>query len=93
MEVRMVGLEDDSPADPDYWSALRDSLETILSEDLRLFAGIQRAVSSGSMQNMLMSYQERAIYWFEEEIDRRIGVENIPEDMRVTQVLAGKVDH
>jgi Ring hydroxylating alpha subunit (catalytic domain) len=92
MEVRLVGLEGDSPTDPDYWKALRDSFDTILSEDLRLFAGIQRALTSGSMQTVLISYQERAIYWLEEEIDRRIGVENIPEDMRVTQLLASQVD-
>jgi phenylpropionate dioxygenase-like ring-hydroxylating dioxygenase large terminal subunit len=92
MDVHLVGLDGDCPTDPAYWSALRVSVETLLSEDSRLFAGIQRGVTSGSLQNVLMSYQERAIYWFEEEIDRRIGVHNIPEEMRVTPLLADLVN-
>ncbi|MFD2138639.1 hypothetical protein ACFSLT_31265 [Novosphingobium resinovorum] len=31
----------------------------------------------------MTGYQERALYWFEEEIDRRIGPEHIPAELRV----------
>jgi phenylpropionate dioxygenase-like ring-hydroxylating dioxygenase large terminal subunit len=90
LEVRLVGWAS-NPADRDYWSAMRATVEAILAEDLRLFASIQRGMESGHLPKIVMGYRERALYWFEEEIDRRIGVENIPEDMRVTPVLAGQV--
>jgi phenylpropionate dioxygenase-like ring-hydroxylating dioxygenase large terminal subunit len=91
LEVRLVGWESYSPAEPDYWSTLRATMETILSEDLSLFASIQQGVQSCFMPKLLMGYQERTLYWFEEELDRRIGAQNIPEAMRVTPVLANQV--
>jgi phenylpropionate dioxygenase-like ring-hydroxylating dioxygenase large terminal subunit len=90
MEVRLVGWES-SPGDSEYWSVLRDRLVSILTEDKHLFGSLQRSVEAGFLSAITVGYQERAIYWFEEEIDRRIGVENIPEGMRVTQLLAGNV--
>lgn len=36
---------------------------------------------------MVLSYQERRIYWLHEEIDRRIGIERIPAPLRVAQLL------
>ncbi len=92
MDVRLVGLAESEPTDPEYWSAMRSAVDTILSEDLRLFSGIQRAVSSAAADEVLLSYQERAIYWFEEEIDRRIGAENIPAGMAVTPLLGQHID-
>lgn len=91
MEARLVGWPSDSAEDRDYWTAMRPTVKSILAEDLRLFGSIQRGLESGLMPKVTMGYQERACYWFEEEIDRRIGVENIPEAMRMTQVLGGKV--
>jgi hypothetical protein len=43
------------------------------------------------MPSVVMGYQERALYWFQEEIDRRIGPDRIPAHMRVTPVLAGQM--
>jgi len=36
----------------------------------------------------LMGYQERALYWYQEEIDRQIGADKIPPHLRITPVLA-----
>ncbi len=91
MEARLVGWASDSDEDRAYWTAMRPTVQSILAEDLRLFGSIQRGLESGLMPEVKMGYQERALYWFEEEIDRRIGVENIPEAMRMTQVLGGQV--
>ena len=90
LEVRLVGWEGAS-ADAAYWSQMRTTIESILAEDLRLFAGIQRGVASGATPRMLAGYQERAIYWFEEELDRTIGADAIPDGMEVAQVLSGQV--
>ena len=91
MEARLVGWESDTQEDRDYWSAMRTNVESILAEDLQLFASIQRGLKSGKMPKVTMGYQERALYWFEEEVDRRIGIENIPEEQRVTPMLHGQV--
>jgi hypothetical protein len=37
---------------------------------------------------MSLNYQERRLYNWHEELDRRIGVENVPEHLRVKPVLA-----
>ncbi len=36
---------------------------------------------------MPLNYQERRIYHWHEELDRRIGADRIPEHLRVTPVL------
>jgi phenylpropionate dioxygenase-like ring-hydroxylating dioxygenase large terminal subunit len=78
-----------SPADEGYWEAFGDRGREILMEDKRLFPTLQRSMASGAIRGIKLGYQERAPYWFEEEVDRMIGPENIPEHMRVVQVLSG----
>jgi len=92
LEIRLVGWES-SPSDEAYWNVMRTSFQAILAEDLRLFPGMQHGVEKGALSHVLMGFRERALYWMEEEIDRRIGVKNIPEPLRVAQVLSGQVDH
>ncbi len=59
----------------------------IQQEDFQFLQNIQDSLSSGAFDEMTLSYQERRIYWMHEEFDRRIGVENIPEHLRVEQML------
>lgn len=91
MDVRLVGWAD-SPADSEYWSALRGVADGILDEDLGLFARIQEGVETSCMPELTMGCQEKALYWFEEEMDRRIGASHVPERMRVSQLLAGQTE-
>ena len=83
MEVRQLGWATDSEEDKAFWSMMRTSTEHILSEDMCLFENIQQSLRNGALSSIITGYQERALYWFEEEIDRRIGVENVPIDLRV----------
>ena len=39
-----------------------------------------------------LSYQERRIYHFHEQIDRMIGVDRVPEEMRVVPRLGAWVE-
>lgn len=39
-----------------------------------------------------LNYQERRIYHWHEELDRRIGVEHIPEQLRVAPRLSGMIE-
>lgn len=91
MEVRLMGWENDNENDQAYWTQMNGTVRDILSEDLRLFRSIQRSLEMGTIPELIMGYQERALYWFEEEMDRRIGVGNIPESMRVTPLLASQM--
>lgn len=92
MEVRLMGWDVDSDADRAHWQAMTGIVQDILSEDLCLFRSIQQSLTRGTIPQLTFGYQERALYWFEEEVDRRIGVDNIPESQRVTQVLSGQME-
>jgi hypothetical protein len=87
----MLGWKDDSEADRTLWEGTKTQIHSILAEDLRLFPKIQNSLSSGVLTGMPMSSQERAIYWYQEEVDRLIGPENIPEELRIIPVLAGQI--
>lgn len=73
--------------DPVYWDNLMTEALRLIGEDLALLPGVQKAMESGRIKNIPLSYHERGIYWYQEEIDRRIGVERIPEELRIEQVL------
>jgi phenylpropionate dioxygenase-like ring-hydroxylating dioxygenase large terminal subunit len=91
MEVRLMGWDVNSDTDREHWQAMNGIVRNILSEDLCLFRSIQRSLELGTIPQLTLGYQERAIYWFEEELDRRIGVDAIPKSQRVVPVLGGQV--
>ncbi|HLS98891.1 MAG: aromatic ring-hydroxylating dioxygenase subunit alpha [Porticoccaceae bacterium] len=91
MEGTLFGWPADSEEDKAYWATMRTAVEGILAEDMYLFPGLQKSMESGAIPTLMMGYQERALYWYQEEIDRRIGPERIPEALRVAQVLGGQV--
>ena len=83
MEVRQMGWATDDDADREYWREMRKATEHILSEDLCLFSTIQQSLRNGALTSIVTGYQERALYWFEEEIDRQIGPDRVPRDLEV----------
>lgn len=91
LDIRLVGLKS-TPSSSEYWGEMRKVIDGILAEDVSLFAGIQRGVESAAAPDILMGYQERTPYWLEEEIDRRIGADRLPEGMAVRQVLGSQVE-
>lgn len=76
----------------ELWPTRINNFERILEEDLQFAGDIQKSVESGGFKGLNLSYQERRIYFWHEELDRRIGVENIPEHLRVEQVLGDFTD-
>jgi hypothetical protein len=88
MVANLMGWKDDSEEDRKFWEGMNVQVRNILAEDLRLFANIQRSLDSGITSSLLMGYQERALYWYQEEIDRQIGADKIPPHLRITPVLA-----
>lgn len=62
-------------------------LSTVLREDFEFGVWIQKSVESYGFKGVPLSYQEARIYYWNQACDRMIGIENIPEDLRVAQVI------
>ncbi len=61
--------------------------DQVMLEDTQSVEPIQLSLQSGAFDGPLTSYHERRIYHHEASIDRLIGIERIPEHLRVAQVL------
>ncbi len=69
------------------WERRIENFERILYEDTQFAPQIQESLESPGFEGMTLNYQERRIYHWHEELDRRIGLERIPEHLRVQPVL------
>jgi phenylpropionate dioxygenase-like ring-hydroxylating dioxygenase large terminal subunit len=76
---------------PDLWQTRIDNFERILFEDTQFAEAIQKSVDSPGFKGTVLNYQERRIYHWHEELDRRIGIERVPQHLRVTPKLAAYV--
>ena len=91
MVMYMMGWKAEDGAaeqDGEFWAGMRGQIEGIVNEDREVFLGVQRAMRSGLLPTIQLGCQERAIYWYHQELDRVLGVDNIPQHMRVDPVLA-----
>jgi len=75
------------------WDKRIENFERILYEDLQFAPQIQESVEGPGFRGIPLNYQERRIYHWHEELDRRIGANRVPEQLKVTPVLAPWVDH
>lgn len=64
----------------------------VLFEDLAVLPGMQTSIEAGALDVVNLNYQERRIYHVHEAIDRAIGVDRIPEELRVPPVLGPFVE-
>jgi phenylpropionate dioxygenase-like ring-hydroxylating dioxygenase large terminal subunit len=77
----------DAPA-PDLWTENNgERLNQVLREDTEFGAWIQKSVSSYGFKGVPLSYQEARIYHWNQTADRIIGIDNIPPELRVAQVI------
>ena len=84
---------DYDPAEPNpLWDTRIANWERILYEDLQFAPQIQESLQSRGFQSMPLNYQERRIYHWHEELDRRIGLNQVPPEARVAQVLGDFVE-
>jgi len=86
-EVTFFGRGDEVDKDSAYWQEKIAGFNVVLGEDNENLPWIQRSIESGALQGVPLSYQERRIYHFHEYVDQVIGVENIPEHLRVAPKL------
>ncbi len=77
---------------PPVWEALLAGFDAVMDEDFGNLAPMQRSLESPGLRSIPLSYQERRIYHLHEQVDRMIGEERIPPELRVVQCLAGFVE-
>jgi phenylpropionate dioxygenase-like ring-hydroxylating dioxygenase large terminal subunit len=78
---------------PPHWRHRKAVYDQIMAEDEMNMAPMQESLESPALPGMPINYQERRIWHFHEELDRVIGVERVPEELRVAQVLGPWVEH
>jgi len=90
MDIEIVWFAPDWGAGPldSLWETRIANFERILEEDTQFAEQIQESVESAAFRGITLNYQERRIYHWHEELDRRIGRERIPEHLRVQPRLA-----
>ncbi|MGH9186770.1 MAG: aromatic ring-hydroxylating oxygenase subunit alpha [Acidimicrobiales bacterium] len=76
----------------DMLTLLIEANWSVLLEDLGNLPALQRSMATGGLGAITLGYQERRIYHQHEELDRRIGIERVPEDLRVPQVLGDWIE-
>ena len=72
---------------PPHWQKRMDTFDQIMSEDFANMAPMQRSLESPAMSGVPINYQERRIWHFHEQLDRMIGIERVPPELRVEQLL------
>ena len=73
---------------PDNWTVNRgEGLCQVLLEDTEFGAWIQKSMESYGFKGVPLSYQEARIYHWNQFADRMIGVETVPPELRVAQVI------
>jgi phenylpropionate dioxygenase-like ring-hydroxylating dioxygenase large terminal subunit len=72
---------------PDLWKTRVANFDRILDEDLQFGPQIQESLMSPGFRGIPLSYQERRIYHWHEELDRRIGRDRIPAALRIEPKL------
>ncbi|GAB5452359.1 MAG: hypothetical protein Hals2KO_26870 [Halioglobus sp.] len=73
---------------PDLWTENNgETLCAVLQEDTLFGEKIQRSMESYGFKGVPLSYQEARIYHWNQAADNMIGVDNIPPELRVQQVI------
>ena len=77
---------------PPLWDTRIANFDRIVDEDIQFAVPMQATVESPGFTGVPLSYQERRIYHWHEEVDRRIGRERIAPQLRVPPLLTGHLD-
>jgi phenylpropionate dioxygenase-like ring-hydroxylating dioxygenase large terminal subunit len=77
----------DPEALPEHWRQRRRQYNQIMAEDELNMAPIHSSMTSPALTGLRINYQERRIWHLHEEIDRVIGRERIPAELRLEPLL------
>jgi phenylpropionate dioxygenase-like ring-hydroxylating dioxygenase large terminal subunit len=76
----------------DIWQKRLDRFDVLMDEDYRNLEPIQRSMENAAHGGQVVNYQERRIWHVHAWIDKVIGPERIPEELRVPDLLADWVE-
>ncbi len=77
----------------DAWAKRIEAFALIIDEDVENLNPMDRAMNSPLYTGTPISYQERRLWHLNEAIDRTIGIERIPEELRVAQLLGDYIEN
>lgn len=66
---------------------LLQQLTAVLKEDISNMEPMQKSLEAGLVKTIPLGCQERRIYWLHQEIDRQIGIDRIPPELRIQPVI------
>lgn len=92
VRLRYLKVDAGAAMDTDADRATVEGFNAVLQEDFHALAGIQQSLAGGGVERITLGAGERFIYNFHREIDRVIGKEKIPENLRVTDIELPLVD-
>lgn len=76
---------------PDLWTDNNgERLKQVLLEDVEFGERMQKSVDSPGFKGVPLSYQESRIYHWHQMADRMIGIEEVPTEFRVAQVIGSE---
>jgi phenylpropionate dioxygenase-like ring-hydroxylating dioxygenase large terminal subunit len=87
MTVDVHWFAPDGAEGHELWPTRMSNFERILEEDTQFAPRIQESVETAGFNGIYLSYQERRIYHWHEELDRRIGAGRVPDELRVRPML------
>ncbi|HWC68452.1 MAG TPA: aromatic ring-hydroxylating dioxygenase subunit alpha [Acidimicrobiales bacterium] len=77
----------------ELWRKRLERFDLLMEEDYRNLEPIQRSMKHAAHGGQVVNYQERRIWHVHAWIDKVIGPERIPDELRVPDLLADWVDH
>ncbi len=93
VDVVHLGLDWGDGELPAGWKTHLDFWDVVMGEDLQFLEWQQKAVVSPGFKGYRLAYPERRIYYAHESIDRMIGPENIPDELKAEPVLEDWCEH
>ena len=72
----------------EIWDARLHRFDAVMDEDYENLAPIQRSMETAAHGGQVINYQERRIWHVQAWIDKVIGAERIPADLRVPDLLS-----
>jgi phenylpropionate dioxygenase-like ring-hydroxylating dioxygenase large terminal subunit len=77
---------------PQGWDLKLAAWDMLMNEDVVNLEPIQRSVTAAAHGGIPLNYQERRIWQFHAELDKQIGPNRIPEDLRIPDLLANLIE-